>query len=89
MFQPFAARAVAAPCATESRAQGEIVLIGHFARGKRSPWNNIQPIREEFFGDERLAQHAASLAHAQTVAPRQTFGPSLVRRLKHNADHLL
>ncbi|WP_124084026.1 GH36-type glycosyl hydrolase domain-containing protein [Burkholderia gladioli] len=65
------------------------MLIGHFARGKRSPWNNILPIREEFFGDERLAQHAASLAHAQTVAPRQTFGPSLVRRLKHNADHLL
>ncbi|AJK49998.1 glycosyltransferase 36 [Burkholderia plantarii] len=65
------------------------MLRGHFAGGKGSPWDNTLPIREEFFGEERLAQHAESLALAQQVAPRRAFGPSLARRLKDNADHLL
>ncbi|WP_323123487.1 GH36-type glycosyl hydrolase domain-containing protein [Burkholderia alba] len=63
----------------------------HVARGARhrtSPWGNARPIREEFFGEERLAQHGASLAHAQKISPGPASGPSLATRLKDNADHL-
>ncbi|MCA3803980.1 hypothetical protein, partial [Burkholderia sp.] len=71
---------------------GEGPLKIHVARVSRcrtSPWSNSRPIREEFFGDERLAQHAGSLARAQKVLPGAASGTSLATRLKDNADHLL
>ncbi|AIO69325.1 glycosyltransferase 36 associated family protein [Burkholderia oklahomensis] len=36
-----------------------------------------------------MAQHAGSLARAQQVSPGGAAGPSLAKRLKDNADHLL
>ncbi|WP_090547583.1 GH36-type glycosyl hydrolase domain-containing protein [Paraburkholderia caballeronis] len=65
-----------------------------FLRGARrhttpSPWNSTAPIREELFGEERLAQHARSLAGAQPIARRASAGPSLAARLKDNARSLL
>jgi cyclic beta-1,2-glucan synthetase len=62
--------------------------MGH-GRTSLSPWNSTEPIREELFGEERLAQHARSLAGAQAISPRSSAGPSLATRLKDNADHLL
>ncbi|POR50624.1 hypothetical protein B0G62_108116 [Paraburkholderia eburnea] len=32
-----------------------------------SPWNSREPVREEQFGEARLAQHAKNLASAQSV----------------------
>ncbi len=57
------------------------------ARG--SPWNSREPVREELFGEERLAQHARSLARAQEVLPGTRAGPSLATRLKDNARRLM
>jgi cyclic beta-1,2-glucan synthetase len=58
-------------------------------RRSSSPWNSTEPVREELFGEERLAQHARSLAEAQQISKRSFAGPSLATRLKENADHLL
>ncbi|WP_260435147.1 MULTISPECIES: glucoamylase family protein, partial [unclassified Burkholderia] len=65
------------------------IHVARVSRRRTSPWSNARPIREEFFGDERLAQHAGSLARAQKVFPGAASGPSLATRLKDNADHLL
>ncbi len=55
-----------------------------------SPWNNTEPVREELFGEERLAQHAHSLARAQQISEdRASARPALATRLKDNAQHLL
>ena len=54
-----------------------------------SPWNSTEPVREELFGEERLAQHARSLARAQAISPKSSAGPPLATRLKDNVDHLL
>ncbi|WP_244306488.1 GH36-type glycosyl hydrolase domain-containing protein [Paraburkholderia lacunae] len=58
-------------------------------RASQSPWNNVEPVRDELFGEERLAQHARSLASAQKISSRAFAGPSLAVRLKDNARHLL
>ncbi len=55
----------------------------------RSPWNSTEPVREELFGEERLAQHARSLAGAQPVSGKSSARPSLATRLRDNAGHLL
>ncbi len=65
------------------------IHVARMSRRRTSPWSNARPIREEFFGEERLAQHADSLARAQKVLPGVASGPSLATRLKDNADHLL
>ncbi|WP_258400888.1 glucoamylase family protein, partial [Burkholderia multivorans] len=65
------------------------IHVARVSRRRTSPWSNARPIREEFFGEERLAQHAGSLARAQKVLPGVAAGPSLATRLKDNADHLL
>lgn len=54
-----------------------------------SPWSSTAPVREELFGEERLLQHACSLAAAQPIAGRSAAGPSLAARLKDNERHLL
>jgi cyclic beta-1,2-glucan synthetase len=54
-----------------------------------SPWNSTEPVREELFGEERLAQHAHSLARAQQISKRASARPALATRLKDNAQHLL
>lgn len=46
-------------------------------------------MREELFGEERLAQHARSLASAQNILPGSRAGPSLAMRLKDNARRLM
>ncbi len=58
-------------------------------RSPAPPWDNTEPIREELFSAERLAEHARSLAVAQHVAPLTSKGASLSRRLKENGDVLL
>jgi len=65
------------------------IHVARVSRRRTSPWSNARPIREEFFGEERLAQHAGSLARAQKVLPGVISGPSLATRLRDNADHLL
>ncbi|HTR07343.1 MAG TPA: glucoamylase family protein [Paraburkholderia sp.] len=54
-----------------------------------SPWNSREPVREELFGEERLAQHARSLASAQNILRGTRAGPSLATRLKDNARRLM
>uniref|UniRef100_UPI0036F41235 hypothetical protein n=1 Tax=Burkholderia ambifaria TaxID=152480 RepID=UPI0036F41235 len=65
------------------------IHVARVSRRRTSPWSNARPIREEFFGEERLAQLAGSLARGQKVLPAGASGPSLATRLKDNADHLL
>ncbi len=59
------------------------------AYGSTSPWNSKEPVRDELFGEERLAQHARSLACAQHILPATCAGPSLAARLKDNAHRLM
>jgi cyclic beta-1,2-glucan synthetase len=47
------------------------------------------PIRAELFGIERLEQHAASLATAQSVTKRPKAGRQLAKRLQENGRVLL
>ena len=47
------------------------------------------PIRAELFGIERLEQHAASLASAQSVTKRPKAGRQLSKRLQENGRVLL
>ncbi len=54
-----------------------------------SPWDNLNPIREELFSIERIEEHARSLAVAQTVTPKVTRGLPLAGRLAENAIVLL
>jgi len=54
------------------------------AGSRASIWDNLDPIREEIFGFERLEEHARSLARAQPTAPGATRGLSLSRRLGDN-----
>jgi len=53
------------------------------------PWNDSAPVRQELFGVERLEQHAASLAAAQTVTRRPRDRLALHDRLDANAVVLL
>ncbi|MEC9404824.1 MAG: glucoamylase family protein, partial [Pseudomonadota bacterium] len=54
-------------------------------RASRAPWNDINPVRAEMFGVERLEQHAASLAEQQDVTLKPPRVVSLQRRLEENA----
>ncbi|ALM83252.1 GH36-type glycosyl hydrolase domain-containing protein [Bordetella sp. N] len=54
-----------------------------------SPWNDSAPVRNELFGVERLAQHARSLAAAQTVTNKPRRVTALRKRLDGNAAVLL
>ncbi len=54
-----------------------------------SPWNTDEIIREELFSNERLEQHAGSLAHAQKITRRPQARRSLNARLGNNAAVLL
>lgn len=58
-------------------------------RPSGAPWNSDAPVREELFSVDRLEQHAETLALAQTIATGSQRAPSLVRRLKANAEVLL
>jgi len=61
--------------------------FGH--RAPPAPWNDKSPVREELFGIERLEQHAASLAAAQTVTLHPPRGLLLRTRFNDNAAVLL
>ncbi len=65
--------------------------FSHFPHRHRapSPWDSNEPVREELFGEERLAQHARSLAAAQTISRGAAYGASLTTRLKDNARCLV
>ncbi len=56
---------------------------------RRTPWDNLQPIREELFSIDRLEQHARSLAISQPVTPARKKGHQLAGRLADNAGALL
>ncbi len=60
---------------------------------KFSPWEHSSLIRDELFGPERLEEHGASLALAQTLAKRTDNFPSaehaLANRLKNNEKVVL
>ncbi|WP_033365908.1 GH36-type glycosyl hydrolase domain-containing protein [Bordetella sp. FB-8] len=60
-----------------------------WSRRNPSPWNSIAPVRDELFGEERLMQHARSLAGAQSILKQTRACPSLTARLKDNARQLL
>jgi cyclic beta-1,2-glucan synthetase len=61
-----------------------------FGRASQAaPWDNEESIRAELFSVERLEEHAASLAAAQTVTARPTAGRSLAVRLRDNESVLL
>ncbi|SHN16741.1 GH36-type glycosyl hydrolase domain-containing protein [Roseibium suaedae] len=54
-------------------------------RASRAPWSDINPVRAEMFGVERLEQHATSLAERQDVTLKPPRVVSLQRRLEENA----
>ncbi len=56
---------------------------------KSSPWDNLEPVREELFSVERIEEHARSLAAAQMVTPKPTKGRPLAGRLAENGAILL
>ena len=58
-------------------------------RAASPPWDQTFPIRDEIFGIERLEQHAASLAAAQSITDRPARVPPLRSRLDDNAAVLL
>lgn len=58
-------------------------------RGSAAPWNDVNPVRAELFGMERLEQHAASLAREQHISASPPRVASLQRRLEDNAVALL
>ncbi len=53
------------------------------------PWSSVELIREELFSIERLEQHAASLANAQSVERNPLKRRSLSGRLRENETVLL
>lgn len=68
------------------------MTVVHRLLGLRSsspPWNDPGPVREELFSEERLEQHAESLAVAQPVTERPATVLSLHARLDDNAAVLL
>ncbi len=58
-------------------------------RSQVSPWDNDEILRAELFSSERLEQHAASLAAAQSVTRRRSARRPLDVRLKDNESVLL
>jgi cyclic beta-1,2-glucan synthetase len=54
----------------------------------KAPWNDENAIRDIAFSQERLEQHAESLAYAQAITARPRTVPSLHRRLAANAQEL-
>ena len=54
-------------------------------RASKAPWDDINPVRAEMFGVERLEKHAASLAEQQDVTRTPARVMSLQRRLEENA----
>ncbi len=58
----------------------------------RKPWNSARqvdpPIRAEAFGIERLAEHARSLAAAQTAIEKPSRGRNLLRKVHENGRAL-
>lgn len=66
-------------------------VFSRILRGRTAPppWDSNEPVREELFGEERLAQHARSLAATQKIAPGSASGGSLAARLKDNARYLV
>ena len=59
------------------------------ANASASAWNTDDVIREELFSNERLEQHAISLALAQTVTANPPHRSSLNERLSDNEKTLL
>ena len=55
----------------------------------QSPWNSQEAIREELFNWDRFAEHAISLARAQTISGRARRVQSLSNRLRENENVLL
>ncbi len=65
------------------------LLPRKFAAWDTGTWRGTAPIRAELFGTERLEQHAATLAAAQSITSRPPRVASLHARLKGNAAVLL
>ncbi len=66
------------------------VLLGRVLRAPLAPpWNTDSLIREELFSVERLEEHAASLARAQSVTGKPSRRRSLNARLNDNDAVLL
>jgi cyclic beta-1,2-glucan synthetase len=55
----------------------------------QTPWDSLEPIREELFSVERLETHARSLATAQAIVSGQTGSNPLASRLAANGAALL
>ena len=59
-----------------------------FRKRSSKQWDDLQPIRAEIFGIERLRQHAQSLAQSQLVADQPPQVYSIIDRLRDNATAL-
>ena len=58
-------------------------------RRSKEPWSDSQSIRAELFNDERLEQHAVSLADIQVVVRDSTPVVSLLQRTEQNSRALV
>jgi cyclic beta-1,2-glucan synthetase len=67
---------------------GDRLNLSYFHLFKRSPSAPESPIRSELFSEERLEQHAKTLATAQSVDVNQERSRPLARRLHENAKVL-
>ncbi len=65
------------------------IFSKHSFSRKSSPWDNLEPVREELFSAERIEDHARSLAAAQLVTPKPAKGRPLAGRLAANGAILL
>ncbi|MDR3449905.1 MAG: hypothetical protein P4M15_09235, partial [Alphaproteobacteria bacterium] len=65
------------------------IFSKHSFSRKSSPWDNLEPVREELFSAERIEDHARSLAAAQLVTPKPVKGRPLAGRLAANGAILL
>lgn len=64
------------------------VLRRAHGEAKRSPWDDLTPLREPLFSVERLEEHARNLAREHIIAARPASRPSLARRIGDNARAL-
>ncbi|OSQ35731.1 GH36-type glycosyl hydrolase domain-containing protein [Thalassospira mesophila] len=68
---------------------GRLLGLLPFYRDSTTPWDDVNPVRAELFGLERLEQHARSLAQEQQISASPPHVASLQHRLENNAIALL
>ena len=59
-------------------------LLPRFRGGMHDAWSDDIPIRHEVFAEDRLREHAASLATSHEVVPRGVSHHAVLGRVRNN-----